>query len=196
MSSPRLTLLALPLALGLPLLTGACGVPLAVSAASYGADGASLAGTGKTGADHLASMVSKKDCAFWRVFRNQNVCHPYDGNQNPYDVDYNAPFRQGSEGGVEYMSPPHAAADAPAQSWIANAYDAASTQPEAAAPAGQTAPAPATTQAAAVTSDSPPKPSTASPAKARKEYPARGRSAVRHKPARKKPSQDQAATVP
>jgi hypothetical protein len=198
MSFPRLTLLALPLALGLPLLTAACGAPLAVSAASYGADGASVVETGKTSADHLVSMVSKKDCALWRVFRNQNVCHPYDGDQNPYDVNYNAPFRQGGEGGVEYMQPPHAATDAPVQSWDANAYEAVPTTP-ANEPADRAAPAasaPAPVQTAALTPDGPTKSSTAVSAKVEKKHPVKGHSATRHKPLRKKPSQDRAASVP
>lgn len=123
MSFPRLSLLLLPLALGLPLLTGACGAPVAVAAVSYGADGVSLAETGKTGTDHLASMVSKKDCALWRVFRNQTVCRDRDGKADPYKVNYDEPFRQQTEGGaVEYMPPAHAAPDAPATSWDAAAY--------------------------------------------------------------------------
>ena len=44
MSFPRLASLALPVALGLPLLTGACGAPAAVTAVSYGADGVSWPG--------------------------------------------------------------------------------------------------------------------------------------------------------
>ena len=59
MSFPRLTCMLLPLALSLPLLTGGCGVPLAVSAASYGADGVSVAATKKTTSDHFVSMVTK-----------------------------------------------------------------------------------------------------------------------------------------
>lgn len=129
MSILRLTLV-LPLAVGLPLLTGACGIPLAVTAASYGADGVSLAETDKTAADHLASMVSKKDCAFWRMFRNQDVCRPRDGDHDPYDVNYTEPFRQAGEAGVEYLPPPHATVGAPAASWNAEAY----TKPETSEP--------------------------------------------------------------
>lgn len=158
MSSPRLSLLLLPLALGLPLLTGACGAPVAVAAVSYGADGVSLAETGKTGTDHLASMVSKKDCALWRVFRNQTVCRDRDGKADPYKVTYDEPFRQPTEGGaVEYTPPPHAAPDAPAASWDAAAYakpappaasttavaDAPSAVPEAVAEPEPAPPAPA-----------------------------------------------------
>ncbi|MBS0541292.1 MAG: hypothetical protein JSR47_21185 [Proteobacteria bacterium] len=129
MSSPRLSLLLLPIVLGLPLLTGACGAPVAVAAVSYGADGVSLMETGKTGTDHLASMVSKKDCALWRVFRNQTVCRERDGKTDPYDVSYDEPFRQPTEGGaVEYAPPPHAAPDAPATSWDSTAYAKPATQ--------------------------------------------------------------------
>src|SRR5260370_9051278 len=123
MSSPRLALLILPLALGLPLLTGGCGAPVAVAAASYGADGVSVAESGKTTGDHFASMVSKKDCAFWRVLRNQRVCRDREGDRDPYQVNYNEPFRDQSEGGgVQYGAPLRAAPDAPATSWDAAAY--------------------------------------------------------------------------
>src|SRR5258708_8744317 len=117
MSSPRLALLILPLALGLPLLTGGCGAPVAVAAASYGADGVSLADSGKTTGDHFASMVTKKDCAFWRVLRNQNLCREREGDRDPYQVNYNEPFRDQGEGaGVQYHAPLRAAPDAPATS--------------------------------------------------------------------------------
>ena len=116
-------LLLLPAAIGLPLLTGACGGPLAVTAASYGGDGVSLVETNKTATDHLLSMVSKRDCAMWRMFRNQHVCRERDGDHDPYDVSYQEPFRQAGEGGVEYLPPAHASADAPSASWDAKAYD-------------------------------------------------------------------------
>src|SRR5260370_40463508 len=123
MSSPRFALLILPLALGLPLLTGGCGAPVAVPAASYGADGVSLAESGKTTGDHFTSKVSKKDCAFWRVLRNQKVCRDREGDRDPYQVNYNEPFRDQSEGGgVEYHAPLRAAPDAPVMSWDAATY--------------------------------------------------------------------------
>ncbi len=122
MSFPRLAFLVLPVAFGLPLLTAACGAPLALTAASYGADGVSLVETNKTAADHFASMVSKKDCALWRMFRNQKVCRAREGDHDPYDVSYTEPFRQGGEGGVEYLAPAHAEADAPPASWEAETY--------------------------------------------------------------------------
>jgi hypothetical protein len=132
MSSPRLSLLLLPVALGLPLLTGACGVPLGVAAASYGADGVSVVESGKTTTDHFSSMVSKKDCALWRAFRNRPICEDQDPSKpNPYKVSYDEPFRQESEGGTEYLPPAHAAANAPAASWDAAAYKPAPTEPAA-----------------------------------------------------------------
>ena len=131
MSFPRLALLAL----GLPLLAGACGGPVAVAAVSYGADGVSLVDSGKTTTDHFASMVSKKDCAFWRVFRNQNICREREGNHDPYKVNYDIAERQTSEDGVSYNPPLHASATAPPTSWTAETYKPAPVAPvEAAAP--------------------------------------------------------------
>jgi hypothetical protein len=115
---------------------------------SYGADGVSLVESGKTTGDHFVSMVSKKDCAFWRVFRNQDVCRPRDGDKDPYKVDYDSAERQPSEDGVAYTPPLHAAADAPATSWTAEAYPkpaAAPAPPPVAEPVtatAETAPAP------------------------------------------------------
>jgi len=132
MSFPRLSLLLLPLALGLPMLTGACGAPVAVVGASYGADGVSIAESGKTVTDHAASMVSKRDCALWRVFRNRSICQDRDPSQaDPYKVNYDEPSRQVGEGGTEYTPPAHAAANAPAASWDVAAYKPAPAAPAA-----------------------------------------------------------------
>src|SRR5262245_8236923 len=123
MSSPRLTIpLLLPLIAGLALLTGACGAPLAVTGASYAADGTLLVASDKTVTDHFASMVSKKDCAFWRVLRGRAVCKEREGDKDPYDVDYNQPQRMVSEEGVQYAPPLRAAPTAPAVSWEASSY--------------------------------------------------------------------------
>ena len=130
MSFPRLTLLVL----GLPLLTGGCAVS-AVTAASYGADGASYAESGKSGSDHFMSMVSKKDCALWRAFRNENVCHARDpGAKDPYHVNYDTAERMPSEDGVSYAPPLHQTAAEPNSSWSAEAY-AKKPEPSPAAPA-------------------------------------------------------------
>ena len=182
MSFPRLTLLILPVALGLPMLTGACGAPVAVAAASYGVDGASLVKSGKTGSDHLASMVSKRDCALWHIFRKRSICEDRDPEkQDPYKVNYDEPFRQQSEGGVEYSPPPHAATAAPAASWDAAAYK----------PVPSVEPAAPPTAVAEVT------PPTVEP-----PAPAPTPAPVKHKPAKakkvvkavKKPSPDQVAS--
>ena len=186
MSFPRLSLLVLPVALGLPLLTGACGAPVAVAAVSYGTDGVSLVETGKTGTDHLASMVSKKDCALWRVFRNQSVCRPQEGNPNPYKVNYDEPFRQQTEGGSEYSPSPHAEPNAPAASWDAAAYK----------PAAPEKPVAPMTAVADVPAAEPSPPDAAPPAPA---APVKTAHKAKHKKAKtvaavRKPSPDQVAS--
>ncbi|SJZ43276.1 hypothetical protein SAMN02745126_01034 [Enhydrobacter aerosaccus] len=185
MSFPRLTCLILPLALGLPLLVGACAAPLGVTAASYGADGVSVVETGKTGADHLTSMVSKKDCAVLRTFKNQDICRDREGGRDPYDVNYNEPFRQAGEGGVEYAPPPHAAADAPAASWDAAAYQTPTQSSSAALPAAAPSSPPPQPVAASVPTSTSKSPAPA-PAKPKKHV--TGRTKTRHKPIRKKPA--------
>ena len=132
MSSFRLANpLFLPLVVGLALLTGACGAPLVVTGASYAADGGLLVASDKTATDHFASMVSKKDCAMWRVLRGRPVCKDREGDKDPYNVDYTQPQRMVSEDGVQYAPPLRAAAEAPATSWDAAAYK---TTPAPAAP--------------------------------------------------------------
>jgi len=156
MSSFRLAIpLFLPLVVGLAFLTGACGAPLAVTGASYAADGSLLATSNKTATDHLASMISKKDCALWRAFRGRPVCKEREGDKDPYNVDYSQPQRMVSEDGVQYAPPLRAAPDAPAASWDAVAYKAAP------APA---APAVPVTAVADASSD----PASAAPPKAKK----------------------------
>lgn len=174
MSSFRLPILFLPLVAGLALLTGACGAPLAVSAVSYGSDGAMLAATHKTGTDHLASMVSKKDCALWRVFRGREVCKERDeGAKDPYAVDYTEPQRQISEDGTTYLPPLRAAPDAPAVSWDAAAYK---TNPAPSPSEPVTAVAEATPAHPAATTPAAPKAKKAKVARSAKK-PSRGRAA-------------------
>jgi hypothetical protein len=181
MRLPRLSLLLLPLVFGLPLLAGGCVAPLAVTAASYGADGVSLAGTGKTTTDHMTSMVSKRDCALWRFVRGQDICRDREGGHDPYDVNYNEPFRSPSEGGiVEYGPPLRAAPDAPPVSWEASAYKP-TAEP---APAPTTPAAPPTAVADAVQPAAAPAAVPPPPPKSKKAKP--GRSA-------KRPSQGRAA---
>jgi hypothetical protein len=127
----------LPLVAGMALLTGACGAPLVVTGASYAADGGLLATSNKTSTDHLASMVSKQDCALWRVFRGRAVCKEREGDKDPYAVDYTEPQRMVGEDGVHYAAPLRASPEAPAASWDAAAYK--TTPPASPGPAEPTA---------------------------------------------------------
>ncbi|TAJ43004.1 MAG: hypothetical protein EPO55_00150 [Reyranella sp.] len=179
MSSFRLPISFLPLVVGLALLTGACGAPLAITAGSYAADGGLMVASDKSSTDHLASMVSKKDCALWRVFRGREVCKEREeGAKDPYAVDYNEPQRSVSEDGTTYGPPLRPAPDAPAASWDAAAYKSSPTP----------SPAPAE-PVTAVADATPAQPVAAAPAapKARKAKVARSA---------KKPSRGRAAPAP
>jgi hypothetical protein len=182
MSFPRLALLAL----GLPLLTGAC-AGAAITAASYGADGVSYVDSGKGTTDHFVSMVSKKDCAFWRVFRNERICHERDPGKDPYKVDYATAERQPSEDGVAYAPPLRPATDAPPTSWTADAYKSAATSTATPAP---TAPA-AEPAAPVVETAAPPPPPPAPKAVAQKTV----KKKKAHAKAVKKPSPGQGASA-
>lgn len=133
MSSFKLPVfLVLPLVAGQALLTGACGVPVAVSAASYAADGGLLATSDKTSADHLVSVVTKQDCAVWRIFKGRQICTARADGTDPYNTDYTEPQRSVSESGTEYTAPLQPAPGAPARSWDAAAYKTPAAAPSAA----------------------------------------------------------------
>jgi cell division protein FtsN len=80
----------LPLAVFIPL--SACALPPALVIASYAADGILLAASGKTSTDHLLSMAEKRDCAVWRVAKNEAICQdfaegdPYENWRDPGEV--------------------------------------------------------------------------------------------------------------
>ncbi len=188
MSFRRLALVAL----ALPLLTGGC-----AAVVSYGADAASYVDSGKSTSDHFVSMVSKKDCALWRVFRNENVCHERPDGKDPYHVNYDTAERMPSEDGVSYAPPLHQTADEPASSWTAEAYakkpdpapvstEAAPTQPAVAA----TEPAPPPAEEKPVPAH---KPAKRKKAKAHAHPPAH---AVAHAKPVRKASPSQVASVP
>ena len=181
MSFPRLSLLLLPVVLGTSLLAGGCAAPVAVAVASYGADGVLLVSTGKTSTDHAASMVSKHDCALWRVIRGRKICNEREGERDPYDVNYNEPYRSASEDGVQYGPPLRAAPDAPAASWDVAVYK---TPPS--PPAPIVAPEPVTAVADALPA---PEPVTVAPAAPKPKKVTKGRSV-------KKPSRGPAAPAP
>lgn len=183
MSSFRLSIYSiLPLVAGFGLLTGACGAPVAVTAASYAADGGLMVASNKTSTDHLASVVTKQDCAMWRILRGRQICLDRADGKDPYNTDYTEPQRQVSEDGTQYAPPLRAAADAPAASWDAAAY--------------KTAPAPAPATEGPMTASAepatPPSPApTAAPAAQPK--PKKAKTAQR---SAKKPSRGRAATAP
>jgi hypothetical protein len=59
----------------LPLLAAGCAVPPMVTVASFAADGASYAATGKSVSDHGISAATGHDCALLRpVFGDKPVC--------------------------------------------------------------------------------------------------------------------------
>lgn len=182
--NPSRLLLRLVALLLLPLLAGACAAPLALTAVSYGADGVSMAATNKTGSDHLISMASKKDCALWRMFRNNPICKERADGHDPYDVDYTTPDRVVSEAGVEYLSPPRPPADAPPASWEAAAYKSVP-----ASPAPPAEPVMAVAEAAPTVDPVP------APPQKIAAHPKKAAAKVKTRPApARKPSPDQAAS--
>ncbi|HSI01024.1 MAG TPA: hypothetical protein VLA02_10515 [Reyranella sp.] len=190
MSVPRLVLLAI----GLPLLTGACGAPVAVTAVSYGADSVSMADSGKSTSDHFISMVSRKDCAMWRVLRGRSVCTERKDGRDPYEVNYDEANRLPSEDGVSYAPPLHAASDAPASSWTAAAYAkpaSAAERPQTAAPAAPAEPDPAVAETPAAAP-----PAVAKPGKPGKSAKKKPKAGPAHAKAVKKPSPGQVASAP
>jgi hypothetical protein len=168
MRFPRLPFITLSLVVGVGLMTGACAAPLAVSGASYAADGGLLVASDKTSTDHMISMVSKQDCALWRVIKGRAVCKPREGDTDPYKVNYDDPQRMVAEDGVHYAPPLRTTADAPATSWDAAAYKAT---PAAPAPPSEpvTAVAQGSNDAAPAVAAEPPRPAAAAaPAKPKK----------------------------
>ncbi len=163
-----------PLVLGLPFLLSACGAPVAVTAASYGADGVSLVDSGKSTSDHFISMVSKKDCAMWRILRGRSVCNERKDGRDPYKVDYDQANRLPSEDGISYAPPLHAAPDAPVTSWSAAAY----AKPEPVPEPPQTAQPAAPAKPEPVVAEAPPAPPAAVAAKPGKS----AKSAAKKKP--------------
>ncbi|MGE0425494.1 MAG: hypothetical protein AB7O88_24750 [Reyranellaceae bacterium] len=80
-----------------------CAAPAVVVVGGYVADGGLLLSTGKSSADHLVSMNTKRDCgAFRAIIKHEPLCKDRpEGAPDPYHVDTTAPFRAGSDSGVE-----------------------------------------------------------------------------------------------
>lgn len=64
--------------IGLPLFLGGCGLPPALSAASWALDGISYLASGKSVADHAISEVAQQDCALFRVVQGRELCDAYE----------------------------------------------------------------------------------------------------------------------
>lgn len=178
------------LVLGLPLLTGGC-----AAVVSYGADAVSYVDSGKSTSDHWMSMVSKKDCALWRMFRDQDICRPRPDGKDPYHVSYDTAEQMPSEDGVSYAPPLHQTADEPASSWTAEAY---AKKPEPAPVSTPTAPAEPTEPAVAASEPAPP-PVEEKPAPAHKPAKKKAKAhthAVAHAKPVKKAAPNQVASVP
>ena len=60
--------------IGLPLLLSACGLPPALSVASWALDGVSYLASGKSVTDHAISEVAQQDCALFRVVQGREIC--------------------------------------------------------------------------------------------------------------------------
>lgn len=61
----------------LALAMSGCAVPVAVSIASYGFSGLSMAATEKGMGDLALSQAMDKDCATWRIIKGEDICRDY-----------------------------------------------------------------------------------------------------------------------
>lgn len=68
--------------IGLPILLGGCGLPPALTAASWAIDGVSYLVSGKSVTDHALSEVAQQDCALFRIVQDRQICEEFelDGN--------------------------------------------------------------------------------------------------------------------
>lgn len=60
--------------IGIPLFLSGCGLPPAVSVASWALDGISYLASGKSVTDHAISEVAQQDCALFRVVQGRGLC--------------------------------------------------------------------------------------------------------------------------
>ena len=69
--------------IGLPILLGGCGLPPALTAASWALDGVSYLVSGKSVTDHAISEVASQDCALFRIVQDREICEDFevDGNE-------------------------------------------------------------------------------------------------------------------
>jgi hypothetical protein len=78
------------------LLSG-CGLPPAFTFASYALDGMALLSTGKSVSDHALSAAAKKDCAVWRVVKDEEVCREYEAGEKSFIVAEAERWEHGTE---------------------------------------------------------------------------------------------------
>ncbi len=63
--------------LATPLILTGCGIPPAVTIATYALDGAVWIGSGKTVRDHALSAALEQDCSMFRVLGGNPICVDY-----------------------------------------------------------------------------------------------------------------------
>ncbi len=78
----------------IPLFLAGCGLPPLVTVASYALDGISFISTGKTVSDHALSAVAQKDCALFRLVKNELVCRKYRDGERGLLVAFADQWRQ------------------------------------------------------------------------------------------------------
>lgn len=64
--------------IGLPILLGGCGLPPAISVASWALDGVSYVVSGKSVTDHALSEVANQDCALLRIVQDRAICEDFE----------------------------------------------------------------------------------------------------------------------
>ncbi len=83
----------------LPLILAGCGLPPAVTIASYALDGISFLSTGKSVGDHALSVVAQRDCALWRVVKDELVCREYRDGERSILLAFAEAWEKRSPGG-------------------------------------------------------------------------------------------------
>ncbi len=87
----------IPIAVAAALALSGCGLPPALTVASYVFDGMTLLSTGKSVGDHALSAAAKKDCAVWRVVRDQEVCREFNAGKKSRFVIAAEKWERGTE---------------------------------------------------------------------------------------------------
>lgn len=98
--------------IGLPILLGGCGLPPALTAASWALDGVSYLVSGKSVTDHAISEVASQDCALFRIVQDRDVCEEFevDGDEGAIFVASTVNIETTSELSDPLFVPPEIAA--------------------------------------------------------------------------------------